>query len=128
MLKYSPFETKWVSDYPTTLRRDPLSESTEPICNCRDCSEAFDKGFGTNFKELNKACFMRSNEVQTLNMTTADLKRYCDNARAYGWEVGRGKPIQDGLFTHPDNPFTKPDWDKDLTRSGFLVTAVENPL
>lgn len=32
------------------------------------------------------------------------------NARAYGWEVGRGKPLTAVLDFDPDNPFLNPDW------------------
>lgn len=32
------------------------------------------------------------------------------NARAYGWEIGRGQPIGWEIKTTPGNPFLDPDW------------------
>ena len=32
------------------------------------------------------------------------------NARAYGWEIGHGKPMAPVIDYSPDNPFLKSDW------------------
>lgn len=68
-------------------------------------------------------------------LSEADLKRYCDNARAYGWEAGRLSVLNPLLElkpkydSHNDNPFVKPDWDRNLPANpGFQVTAKDNPL
>jgi hypothetical protein len=36
------------------------------------------------------------------------------NARAYGWDVGHGRPLSEQLESHPDNPFMDPDWSSGL--------------
>ena len=45
--------------------------------------------------------------VQVARARNADEDR---NARAYGWEVGRGQPIGAVIQSSPDNPFLDPDW------------------
>ena len=32
------------------------------------------------------------------------------NARAYGWEIGKGAPMLDEMTFSEDNPFMNPDW------------------
>jgi len=62
------------------------------------------------------------------------LKRYCNNARAYGWEAGfawgssASAVLKSVYDTNQYNPFVNPDWDKHLKLQGFLVTAKENQL
>jgi hypothetical protein len=34
------------------------------------------------------------------------------SARAYGWEIGRGKPMTRHMTLSPDNPFRNKDWEK----------------
>lgn len=36
------------------------------------------------------------------------------NARAYGWEIGRGTPMAEQIESSPDNPFINPDWRDNL--------------
>lgn len=36
------------------------------------------------------------------------------HARAYGWEIGRGKKIGKAVTASSDNPFLKEGWDSDL--------------
>ncbi len=45
------------------------------------------------------------------------------NARAYGWEIGRGQPIGQEIGTSDDNPFLESDWRE---RAG--VAPVSPPL
>lgn len=62
------------------------------------------------------------------------LKRYCDNARAYGWECGvrdlRGTDIPHVVNSSQYNPFVKPDWDAHLNNDevGFQLAARDVPL
>lgn len=83
----------------------------------------------------------RENEAlrEAGHMTPEVLKKYCDNARAYGWEAGRiygSLSLQDAIpalqatySSHPLNPFVDPDWDKDLKLpQGWNLTAKDNPL
>jgi len=42
--------------------------------------------------------------------TKAQIEEFGRNARAYGWEVGRGAPIAKMLETTDGNPFMNPDW------------------
>jgi len=53
-------------------------------------------------------------------LTEQQLEEIDRNARAYGYEIGRGKPMTDQLDASPDNPFLDPDWrDKqELSGSG----------
>lgn len=74
-------------------------------------------------------------EDEPIVLTKEMLKRYTDQARAYGWEAGRYfalKGIQDlrpQYDSHADNPFVRPDWDAALpSTTGFQVTAKDNPL
>jgi hypothetical protein len=40
------------------------------------------------------------------------------NARAYGWEVGRGHPLTEKLtVTSPDNPFMDRNWRDKVEKS-----------
>lgn len=32
------------------------------------------------------------------------------NARAYGWEVGHGRPLNERFDSDPSNPFLDPEW------------------
>lgn len=36
------------------------------------------------------------------------------NARAYGWEIGRGAPLVDKIEYSPDNPFLNPNWRENI--------------
>jgi len=36
------------------------------------------------------------------------------NARAYGWEIGRGAPMIDEMIYSDDNPFINPDWRENV--------------
>jgi hypothetical protein len=47
-------------------------------------------------------------------MTPKDIREIDRNARAYGFEVGRGRPAQEVVTASPDNPFLDPDWASDL--------------
>lgn len=64
----------------------------------------------------------------------AILKRYCDQARAYGWEAGLRYAAGDRKLravyeSALENPFVKPDWDKELKLpQGFQLTFKENTL
>jgi hypothetical protein len=40
-------------------------------------------------------------------VTLAEIDR---NARAYGYEVGRGRLLAKGIETSEDNPFLDPNW------------------
>ena len=37
------------------------------------------------------------------------------NARAYGWEIGRGKPLTQVLDFSPENPFIDPNWKEKVS-------------
>jgi hypothetical protein len=39
------------------------------------------------------------------------------NARAYGWEIGRGKELQDHIEISPDNPFKDLSWVTKVIRT-----------
>lgn len=44
-------------------------------------------------------------------MITKDMLDDMDrNARAYGWEIGKGKPLTTEMEMSPDNPFTDKNW------------------
>lgn len=47
-------------------------------------------------------------------MTPRDIKEIDRNARAYGFEIGRGHPLGELVTTSEDNPFLDPDWASDL--------------
>jgi len=41
-------------------------------------------------------------------------------ARAYGWEIGRGRSMDEKIDASPDNPFLDPDWrDKHSLSKGL---------
>lgn len=42
----------------------------------------------------------------------AMLEEVDRNARAYGWEIGRGRALTEVVDYSPDNPFLDPDWRK----------------
>lgn len=48
-----------------------------------------------------------TDHVCRLRPVIEDLDR---NARAYGWEIGRGKTLGETVEMSPDNPFRDPDW------------------
>lgn len=48
--------------------------------------------------------------VALLNGDAGQLEGIDRNARAYGWEVGRGQEIGSEVQTSDDNPFLDPDW------------------
>lgn len=39
-----------------------------------------------------------------------DIEEVDRNARAYGFEIGRGAPLKKTVETSNDNPFMSPDW------------------
>lgn len=44
-------------------------------------------------------------------LSQAQLDEIDRNARAYGWEIGRGHPLTDRIeSTSEDNPFLRADW------------------
>lgn len=45
------------------------------------------------------------------------------NARAYGWEIGRGHPLVQELMTTPDNPFMNIHWRNDVTEDSEVKLA-----
>lgn len=47
-------------------------------------------------------------------MTSRDIKEIDRNARAYGFEIGRGHPLGELVAVSKDNPFLDPDWASDL--------------
>jgi hypothetical protein len=97
-------------------------------------------------KELEQAKLLyndlaRENEaLREAGKITPDLlKKYCDNARAYGWEAGKrdhsnltGTGRLQAMYTSSrGNPFVDPDWDAHLKieeGQGFIVTAKDNQL
>lgn len=42
--------------------------------------------------------------------TKDDLDEIDRNARAYGFEIGRGRALAEGIETSEDNPFLSPNW------------------
>lgn len=77
---------------------------------------------------------MEKSEAVVYHLTESELKRYCDNARAYGWEAGLhyGREHETALRrvyeTSAQNPFVDPNWDRELKYPAWLVTAKDNPL
>lgn len=73
-------------------------------------------------------------EEEPIVITKEMLKRYCDQARAYGWEAGLRYAAGEGALrpiyeSSPQNPFVHPDWDKNLRLpQGWQLTFKENPL
>jgi hypothetical protein len=78
-------------------------------------------------------------EAVNYHLTDSEFKRYCDNARAYGWEAGKrdhsnltGTGRLQAMYTSSrGNPFVDPDWDAHLKTEdgqGFIVTAKDNQL
>lgn len=39
-----------------------------------------------------------------------DLSEVDRNARAYGWEIGRGQALAETIEFSDDNPFVDPNW------------------
>lgn len=46
----------------------------------------------------------------TKDISDEELLEIDRNARAYGYEIGRGKPVSLGIETSEDNPFLDPKW------------------
>jgi hypothetical protein len=69
-------------------------------------------------------------ELRERAKKTAEIDR---NARAYGWEVGRGHPLAERIeSTDPSNPFLAPDWHKNVGcctcyPGGFTPDTYEGP-
>lgn len=45
------------------------------------------------------------------------------NARAYGWEVGRGRSIDEVFESSPDNPFLDPGWRDGVPAEGTSASV-----
>ena len=81
-------------------------------------------------RELERARMMY-NHLASKSVAPDMLKRYCDNARAYGWEIGfRQIDPCAQVTTSRQNPFVKPDWDAEILEeaNAFIVTARDVPL
>ena len=48
--------------------------------------------------------------AQAKSQPTPDAEEIDRNARAYGWEVGRGRSMTEALTSSPDNPFLLKHW------------------
>lgn len=65
-----------------------------------------------------------------MDVSEEQLKVVCDQARAYGFEVGRIRtlenreiPLKPIYESTPMNPFINPDWDEELNLpQGFLLS------
>ena len=44
-----------------------------------------------------------------------DIEEIDRNARAYGYEIGRGQPIAKTIETSEDNPFLDKDWKSKIS-------------
>jgi len=94
---------------------------------------SFTKG-NTNMGEDVEESKPENPEAVNHHLTDSELKRYCDNARAYGWEAGLryGREHETALRrvyeSSAQNPFVDPDWDRELRFPAFLVTAKDNQL
>lgn len=55
-------------------------------------------------------------------MTEDEIQEMDRNARAYGWEIGRGQAIGPEIDTTPGNPFLDPDW-----RTAAQGTSAQSP-
>lgn len=108
-------------------------------CSVLLAKEAMEKYIGEVMGEDVEGSKPENPEVVNHHLTDSELKRYCDNARAYGWEAGRLFAAADSVMnlpalqpiynSHPSNPFVNPDWDRDLKiPQGFIVTAKDNQL
>jgi len=111
-------------------------------CGCRLPDHFVECPFYKGVKMNENVDLSKPENPEAINhhLTDSELKRYCDNARAYGWEAGRAYGLASSVDkdipklepvynSHPSNPFTNPDWDKDLKLpQGFMVTATENQL
>lgn len=55
-----------------------------------------------------------------------EIEEFTRNARAYGWEVGKGKPLTETISTSPDNPFLDPNWRDHLGEPKPTTFGLEN--
>ena len=84
-------------------------------------------------RELERARAMY-NDLASETISPDMLKRYCDNARAYGWECGKsqltGRELPEMINSTEDNPFTNPDWDAHIKTqlAGFMLSSGNVPL
>jgi len=62
-----------------------------------------------------------------MEITEEQLKAYCDQARAYGFEIGKGKELRPVVMSSKDNPFVHSDWDKELNEEQAPAAAGEVP-
>lgn len=83
--------------------------------------------------ELERAIVMY-NDLARKSVAPDMLKRYCDNARAYGWECGKSQMTRTELppqiNSSEDNPFLNPDWDAHIKaeQAGFMLSSGDVPL
>jgi hypothetical protein len=80
------------------------------------------------FEEILVGCGLNivHNHGRLLDIDADMLKKYCDNARAYGWEIGaRGIEPVEQVISQEGNPFVNPDWDAKLKkeRTGWVLSA-----
>lgn len=75
-------------------------------------SEAGDADTETNNLAAVKEEFnnLASTERDWIRVTQEQMDELDRCARAYGWEVGRGKPLADSFELSPDNPFAFEYW------------------
>lgn len=52
-----------------------------------------------------------------VELTQEELDEIDRNARAYGFEIGRGKPLTKKFDASEDNPFLDPNWKDNIQDS-----------
>lgn len=68
---------------------------------------------------------MSEQQVRAGIIVGEDMQEIDRNARAYGWEIGRGRALSQIIDMTPGNPFADPDWRKNVTLGDIVVIYEE---
>lgn len=60
--------------------------------------------------------FKKARATKLLN--AENLAAIDRNARAYGYEIGKGAPLMEIVLSSPGNPFTNPGWKDGVINNG----------
>lgn len=72
-----------------------------------------------------KGCLHHAKKAKWQQEALDEMDR---NARAYGWEIGRGKPMTRQMEMSPDNPFIQEDWKKNMVEPADLCPTCKETL
>lgn len=73
--------------------------------------QLIERGYDKIQLALDDEDFDRKEKVSK-TFTSEEVAEIDRNARAFGWEVGRGAPLTRIVASSPENPFLNKDWDK----------------